>query len=180
VSCLVGWLSTSDGGCGSGLEASSGGSTYVYLSRRRACSLLDPITSSTIRLRSTELCALVGSTSLLSSPGGGQTPSWNMEPVSEPRARRSWGAGAEFWVLCEYWDAMEAFRERVLIFPPLKGKWNCAGVPLQESETALSRLCLDQVSAMSMSSPSNSRARARAVCCPCVSLSTYAKTFRRW
>jgi hypothetical protein len=91
--------------------------------------------SSTILLRSTWLPALTsGSTSRLSSPGGGQTPSWNMEPVSEPLARRRCGTVVEFWVLLVCWDAMDAFRERVLIFCSVNGRWKGIAFPLDEPE----------------------------------------------
>lgn len=49
---------------------------------------LGPMISSMIRLRSTALAALRGSTRLLCSLGGGQTASRKMEPVSARMPRR--------------------------------------------------------------------------------------------
>ena len=54
-----------------------------------APAVLGPMTSSMMRLRSTEFDALtIGSTSTLGWPGGGQTDSRKIEPVSERMPRR--------------------------------------------------------------------------------------------
>ncbi|KIM89593.1 hypothetical protein PILCRDRAFT_1935 [Piloderma croceum F 1598] len=63
-------------------------STVEPMSRAGLSSLLGPIPLSTIPVKSTWLELLnIGSTSVAPSPGGGHTPSWDILPVSLPRAR---------------------------------------------------------------------------------------------